>query len=885
MTTGALLSACSSTTLPHLRNEFYYKVNSNPAEVKTRAFDWDYTKSAQNKAFSNITPHLIEYKYSGHFGLDAEGKPTPQTNAKYKIAFALAKAIHVTTEGGKVEVFDSDAVDGVEPDGIQIGMMRETSTQSNSVNSPAFYEALRKATKVQFTVKEGIYWADGKGEKTSYQLKPEDFFTKYARTVMQNVGYRHAHGGSKEADDHANNVTYRENLEPNTNPFIASTDFGNEYLIYLFGVDGAKLTKKDSFLTTVSSTGEQAVTFEALTPQASTSTSGTSSNPSSTQRQVFFDTFMDKIILTGNYFTPAPTDFIKANQSRNPANVSGLAAEIGYYWYGAKFEEMLYAGPYFVTESNQNRFIYKMNPHYFDQEWVNDDSSVRSVVSENDGTDATSFRSQNFELYKTGQTPTISYNNLSQTQQAEVLNSVRTNPELFNLSYTVTPDYSGFNSLAVTWRPILYGDYQNPLVQRSEYAFNDAFALLMYDNTIADIEAGKVATSSKHYWTGDGYIFRSILSSAFNYYAFATEIGSELSHWSTLARPDTPLGGSDQSTTATFKHLSDDVRQTGFFFYGGADNKTKFEKTLAADQKHSVDNTNNQEVRYQASNYEQLKAETKRLLDKFYGVTTGNTTGTGIAKLTNNKHQKIQLTFNTRSSATTANRKSATENAVKVLNSLDPRLDIRVADWTQERFDALTNAKSPHTWNGWGYDVIAYAGFLGAFLYPERQYSWFTSLFHFADETTSSSSDAGVAGPQENFKEIRKLAKAFKASEVVFSKETGAESKTWEEMKNGTNKDWYGFQNFMRKDANSKYNPAVALTRFALTYANNLSNQELADLNYEITSLMGYALNAANGYQITRNAVPRLVNRHYEIPVDVNGDRSSYRYVRILKDA
>ncbi|MDQ0514297.1 hypothetical protein J2Z62_000735 [Mycoplasmoides fastidiosum] len=882
MTAATLLSACSTTTLPYLRNEYYFKVNSDPTKVKTRAFDWDYTKVAAGKSYSNITPNLIEYQYSGDFTLNSEGKPTPESNAKYKITFAAAKAVHVTVEENgqeKVVVFDSDdATAGERPDDIQVGMTVQLSNQPNSLNSPAFKEALRAAKKVQFTLKEGIYWVNNKGEKTEYQLKPEDYFTKYARTVMLNVDYRHAHGGSKKADDYANEVTYKDLLEPNSNPFLPTTYYSNEYLIDLFGIDAQKLTKKESFLTPVAS-GEQAITFEAAA-QTATNSSQIQISANEQPRQIFFDNFMDKIILAGDYFNPAPTDFIKANQSRNPGDVTGLAAEIGYYWYGAKFEDMLYAGPYVITESSHIRTALKMNPHYFDQEWVKDDSSIRSIVSENDGSEAQSFRTQNFELYKSGQIPSISFISLSELQQTEVLNSVKSGSKLFNLSYNVSPDYQGFSGGTLTWRSNLYANYQDPIVRKAEYAFNDAFALLMYGNTIADIEAGKVPTTSQHFWTGDGYTLRSILSSAFNYYAFTNELGKELTHWSSLARPDTPLGGKDQAS-AELKNLAHDPRQFGFFFYGGANGNQKFEKTLAADQQHSIANTTSQGVRYQSNNFDQLKQETKRLLDKFYGVTEANPKGTGIAQLPSDPHQKVKLTFFTRSSATTANRKSATGNAINVLKSLDPRLEINTADWSQERLDGLINAKSPHTPVGWYYDVNSYAGFLGGFLYPSRRYLWFTSLFHFADETTGSSTNPGIASHKDHFKEIRKLANAFKNSSLVFA--SGA--KTWEEMKKGTNKDWDRPLTFMKKEPNSDYNPTVALARFALAYANGLTNQELADLNYEITSLMGIALNSTAAYQIARDPVPLLINRHYKLPVGVNGDAPSSRYARIEKDA
>ncbi|MDQ0514295.1 hypothetical protein J2Z62_000733 [Mycoplasmoides fastidiosum] len=872
MTTGALLSACSSQTLPYMRNEFYVKQNLAGQKIQIRNFQYDYTKDAGGKNFSNIAPNLIEYQYSGQPKLDSTGKPVEEAKATYKIAFALAEAIYVTKNDDTVVVFDDDSTDGSEPDNLQVGVMRQTSSSPKSLNSLAFKQALKDAKKVQFTLKKDIYWTNSKGEKTEYEVKLEDFYTKYMRTVMLNAPYRRSHGGSEKADDYANNVTYQNNLHLRSNPFLTSTDYSNEYLLELFGINAEKLTKKETFLTSVKDTNQQAITFEALTSTNSSAGNGENKVP------VFFDNFIEKIILAGSYFTPAPTDFIKANQSRNPQDVTDLAAEVGYYWYGANPQDMLYAGPYILDEVSETRLSYKMNPYYFDQKWVQDDNSVRSIVYEYDNSEATSFRNQNFELYKSHQIPNISFNSLSSTQQTEVLSSIKDHPELFNVSYIQVPDYNDIGAGTITWRPNLYSNYQDPSVNKLNYEFNDAFALLMYGGTIKDIEAGKISMSNQHFWTGDGYILRSILSSAFNYYVFTNEIGNQLSHWNSLARPDALLGGSDQAN-ASIKHLADDPRQFGFFFYGGADGNQKFEKTLEQDRQHSLDHTNNQKIGYQSANYEALKTETKRLLDKFYNEQKSTEAGSnGKSKLVN-PNEKIQITFNYRYVNTSANRKLATENAIQVLTNLDNRLDVRVGEWTQERFDSLLNGKSPQTIISWNYDVNSYAGFLGAFLSPSGPMLWFSSLFHFADDSTSS----GKANGTEKFKAIRKLAKAFKNSDIVFSKTPNAEAKSWEEMKKGTNKDWFDPLNFMKKDQNSKYNASLALSRFALSYITTLNNQELADLNYEITSLMGFALNSSDSYQIIRNAVPRLVNPHYEIPISVNSDSLSHRYIRIIK--
>ncbi|MDQ0514286.1 hypothetical protein J2Z62_000724 [Mycoplasmoides fastidiosum] len=874
VSTSLVLAACSSTTAPYTRNEFLTKNNVSATDIRLDAFRHDYTlqATAKTELSNSLAAPLIEYEYSGKTELNGQGEVQNNNYTRYRIRLSLAKAVYVTQKDNPAVplVFDNDNVtENLEVDDpLFTGVKVLRSNDNRSVNSDAFNAALKKATKVQFTLKDNIYWANAQGEKTKYQLVPEDFFVKYARTALQDQDYRHAQGGSVAADQFAVAKTYHNKLKAD-NRFSVQSNYSNEYLIKLFDIDSEKLRHENTFITPVNVGGveQKAITFDGV----------------SGATQPDFVNFFAKALFNANYFTPAPSQFIAENMAKNPKDVTGLAAQVGYYWYGADFKDMLYVGPYYVTRSDTQFESYEMNPQFYDQTWVKAADSVRRVVVQNDTTDPLVFRQSEFEEYRQGNVARINFANLDDQQRATVLTS-KTNE--FNLNYEKVPDYNSTGRGLLAWKPIVYSDPANPLTTTTPYAFNDAFSLLMYGVNKKDLEAGKQDVN--YYWTGDGYIFRSLLSQAFNYYAFNNTINTDTSFWGSVARPDGLIEGSDQATSPK-KRLSQFENQYSFFFYGGANNQTRFERTLKQDQERFVNSQQNREAGIQAANFDLLKAEMQRLLNKFYGAG-----GLGESLKNDPENKQVKLIFYDRFQNTPAVRRAATESALTALKALDPeqkRIDVSQEAATSVNEPIVRLGKAPYSYSGWHYDVDSYAGFLQFFLYANRDYSLFTALFSFdpADDTSTtpktnqaqSASQANVVR-FKNFPEFSKFAKAFKESKTVFPDiDSSNSSQLYQKLKKANNKDWSNVYEVMRPEGNTEYNTVLALSKFGLEYGRTLTNEQSATLNQEITSLMGFSLNSAAGYQLSDKPLPLLINRHYDVPVSVESGSLSKLFVRV----
>ncbi|MDQ0514285.1 hypothetical protein J2Z62_000723 [Mycoplasmoides fastidiosum] len=865
LTTGLFLAACSGANLPYERNEYRTKSNLAARDIRLDAFRHDYTVQANGKSkiSNDLSAALIDYEYTGRTDLNQDGQVINNQYTKYRIRFGLADAIYLTLPNqAEPVVFDSDAADDfMIDDPVFLGVKILRSNNPRSVNSAAFDQALNTATKVQFTVRENAYWINARGEQTAYQVIPEDFYAKYARTILSDGAYRHQHGGSAAADQFAIDQTYQGRLAAN-NRFGPQSSYASEYLLKLFDVDTDKLRDLTTFLTNVQvgNQTKKAVTFHSL---------------ASVARADFKNVFA-KTVFNANFFTAAPSQYIKDHQDRNPTGVSGLAAESGYYWYGADYEDMLYSGPYYVQESSRSAEIYAINPHFYDQAWVHANDTLRLLVTENDSSDPLAFQNNQFEEYKQGAVAQIDFAALTPVQK----NQVGLNQKDFNLQYQKLADYDYTGTGLITWKPIVYSDLTNAETLRTNYAFNDAFSLLMYGVNIADLEAGKQNLS--HYWTGDGYLLRSLLSTAFNYFAFNNEININTSFWGTIARPDGLINGTDQAT-APFKKLSEAPNQYSFFFYGGADQQTRFEKTLAEDQARFQNNQTNQTVAYQANNYEQLQTEMERLLDQFYD----SATGLGRNLKTDPVNNKIQFTFYDRMRNAPPARRSATQNALNAINALDRkhRLALVQAPLTVQNDAIVTLGRTANAYSSWYYDLDSYGGFLQYFLYVNKNNPLFTALFQFdpADQTAIKAVKPNLLTRFDQFPEFSKFAQAFKASTTVFPRTNLQDYSSYNKMKNGTNQDWAEANEFMRAVVNPNYDPVLALSKFGLEYSRTLTNLQSATLNQEITSLVGFSLNSATGYQLVNKPIPILINQHYSIPVSVESGVVALRYVTVHK--
>ncbi|QJG66856.1 OppA family ABC transporter substrate-binding lipoprotein [Mycoplasma phocoenae] len=120
-----------------------------------------------------------------------EAKPQQVTIIKYpsfwKYRLEAADAIVLTLKDGTTEVFDTDEVDELpKMDGIKKYneiYQQHFSSNAKSINSKNFFEKLKKATKMQFTIRS-YSWVDKNGNETEYKTNAKDFYYSWMRTNL-----------------------------------------------------------------------------------------------------------------------------------------------------------------------------------------------------------------------------------------------------------------------------------------------------------------------------------------------------------------------------------------------------------------------------------------------------------------------------------------------------------------------------------------------------------------------------------------------------------------------------------------------------------------------------------------------------------------------------
>lgn len=821
---------------------FFVRVN----EKVHRPFEEDITSQAYSLDQNTLLygSLLFQLAASGQTKATSEGVISEKSKNWHKLVHAEKVYLTLADENGqeKVVVYDNDKVDKwvAHPSNPSVDMGE--SSDPKSINNPKFLEDLKKTKKMQVTIKKGNFWVNSRGEKTQYEVKAEDFWTKYARTFLRDNKARHEAGGSKELDEMARNKYKGLSPNPGSNPFDANGEYSNEYLLNIFNIDYKALKHKEKFLQKTSEENpEQALTFMSAEGQKG-----------------MYD-FFRKVFLDTNIFTAAPTDYIKDNKAtKDIAQTTGLVSEVGYYWYGEKPSDFLSAGPYYLSSANADRRIFVQNKHFLDQDWVKNENALRRLTFFTTTQNVQAYAREEFEEYKEGNRVTINWNTLDSAQKLQIID----NPQKFNLNYRKPLDNS---SIRIAGNNNFVANPGNQPSNKRAYQFSDAYSKLVYGAKTTELSAETSPVVNKHFWTGDSLIFRTLISNAFNIHKYGQLNRTTESVWIPTARPDALINGSNHASSQ-FKTLADAKDMNSLFALGyNEQNKIiKFgKKTIEEDRKYFIANPDNDIISSRSSTWEQLQKQIKQLLDKFYQANTEFNPQDENGKISANFYE-VPLAIEERI--------LTTAKIVENINRLDPRLNFKVIPYNEnDTSQDLREFRAPTRWSGWGYDYDGYGGFLGMVLYPNSRFQFLTLLWAFGalDENHELA---------KIFPQVYKLAKEIKNNKKLFPE--GARS--FEEIQSATAKDLsIDIIKYLKKNKSDDFDVIGEYAKFAKEYQDKTTNEDLIALTKEFNVLFGWSPN--NDLKHTpKQFLPVLVNKHYQVPQHSLNNLSYYDW-RIVK--
>ncbi|ENY68496.1 Oligopeptide ABC transporter substrate-binding protein [Metamycoplasma auris 15026] len=818
----------------------------------------------------------------------------------------LASAVILTDSQNKIHVFDQDDYDMDEtkskeeslPDGKKIKVYQNPSVylkskNKRSINSDEFQEQLKKATKIQFTVRKDIPWVGEDGEPIlnkegkPYVAQAKDFYYSWLKTLSIKTEFRADNGGSEELDKEAQKAL----SDPSSVILTERQEYSNEYIFTLFGIDYTKFSKENEFIQRVADgqfKGQEAVTFEKLA--------------SVKQEETDFNKFLVSAIMKDYTFLPAPSQYIDAtNEAAQKGEKLPVYSYIGKqtneteafekkirnldkkslmyisgsYWYGVSLKNTFYIGPYYILPQTGQELKLRKNKYYYDKEWVKREDTVDEIIQKYyTDSDPDTFARTGFNNYKQGSVSQISFSQLKPAQQSEILQRSSYYGLRFSRRLNKTdPFYRVFLQPFIKSLP--KGNKED------FYGFNDAYAKLMFGGTRSELAKG--TNDPQSYIAGDGLIFRTLLNAAINWNELASQAtGGSGKAWLAKIADGSSIGGKDQDS-AKEKTPGDVEEQINSLFAISSDGNSKLkfgdsEQLLPSVNDNNVKNISNKNDRLKSAGFKQIQDEIKKLFEKF-DKENPNLKGQDFVYEYLFPYINIPATY-----------KEAFNNIEKTFSDLNPRIKFKVFQTVNKddpKFDAFrTGGANGTNLVSWGYDYDSIgSGYDGL--------SWNGNLVPTLTWIAAHDSDGKNKTFKTHFPSIHKLATEmvkrsendahkwvgsvpFKELHLVHNDFMGQRLSTTTVFE--FKKDSSGHYVLQKDDKGNpkKWSPSNGQhptdmyawsAQFWLNYISSLTNEEAIKLMTEFTTF--FNVDFSYGHFKQKNEFGRfLVQKHFIVPDD-----------------
>ena len=593
------------------------------------------------------------------------------------------------------------------------------------------------------TFNDNAYWVDSNGNKTKYNIRPEDMFYSIKRTLLFDRKYRQSHGGSKELDSYFIEKTQTTKL------FGENQKFPNEYLFEFFGIKKDYLydeTKAIQSLLGNPNKKSYVFTFNIFNNNQVTDSTFVYSNYE----------IINKYLINSLTFSLCPSQYIKEkfadNQNVNQTKVGtieGEARKYGIYTYGQNREDVLYASYYIPVSSSGGREVYQYNKYHPDLEWVNNVENgfekngktyknLNTVILEYaGGIDSSTFNNQTFNAFLSGTVSEMDYSLISDAQKQQLYGNDFNNKEVLianseanGLRATKNINISKLNTRTV-WQAF-------PADNLEEYKFNDVYAKLVYGSSKDELKKG-LAIISNTFFGGVGLEFRNLIQASINWNQYIqTAYSGVRDAWLSGAAQDAKFSSTNPNSLkpADFNELG--INDLFYLDEKGQQQTVTLKemKTLSGmtgeelDDKYGPGTSNNMRLALSKSpQYSQIQKAMKALLDKFYQKNN----------LSNNDLIEWEIPYSFADQDET--KCKATEYIVEnVINGLDPRIKAKFFKPTSrnDMLNSISQRRGAYNANLWSYDYEGIGSYIAAFFSEGSGTNLMGAIAIFAKDPTST---------------------------------------------------------------------------------------------------------------------------------------------------
>nr|AJN18566.1 oligopeptide ABC transporter substrate-binding protein [Mycoplasma sp. Ms02] len=902
ITPAQRLSKLSSEFKSSLRTYASRGIINNDSNTTYNKAVWEFDNTYASGSFSSETDLslanlFLEYRFEGELSTVTVEVLEDNVNVSKtyytsplvgSLKLSAADAMVLVVDGQEV-VFDSDdaevrpeAAESFEHEGQTYSYYKNpyveaTSNNERSINSQNFKDQLAKSSEVRFRIRPEQVWVDKNGQKTEYKVTAEDYYLGYMKTQFLTTTYRRQQGGSQELDE-----ALKQTLEEsNTSLFDEKTQNKNNYLLPLFNIDQPKLMDREQ--TVLKKDNQEYYVVKRV--QGATSWK-------------FYD-FLDSFYNKAD-FLPLPSQYIEANkdnpvydfQQKNAlsaeeqkqlkaklSQATGLAKDMGYYWYGFTPETTLFSGKYYTAGYNAENTSVEvlLNKHHHDRKFVDAPTTVQKVITQYKTTpvDGNVFLDQLLHSYTQGSNPYMSLSPFSKDKQDTIssnkpLYGENKVPIINKNSYNRNATFELIPNISVLGEPGQEEDKYKPYVNKS---MNDAFVALQYglNVTLEQLINGTAKIDIEHATVGMGGEFKSILYGAINWYNVA-QAGSNprvSTPYYVAVAPDNKIKGSEaESAENTVRGFVNEVNK---LFVIDSANASKYTLTSRDNKKaqeisvrdYLADRLKTNEEKYKSIYYQDLQEKMTALLDKFYEAKP-NLAGQKVKLQVGNYYLGVPQLYH-----------DALSTVLNVLEGLDKkgRLEFSLMDKEAriEELIAYWYSVSPARRGRWNYDYDGIGtGFDGYSTY------YFMPIFGQAlanaeYRTKLQSVYPAVAKALDKLEEFMKTDTNFSNLSIPLDKWNLLTNAQLKAIENTLHRFYYDKETQQLKEIaennTTEYaDLGVATAKFWIYVEQEFSKQELLDLTKELGNLLGMPL-FSDGYSSVQGFSHVAVNPYYRIPV------------------
>ncbi len=571
-----------------------------------------------------------------------------------------------------------------------------------NINSNKFQELLAnsKIKKFDFILRDDNYWVNHKGEKTKYKVTNKDFLRGLRINLLHWISeYRYEVAGWTKSISIKETSPFEKRFTDKVRKgHFDYSDVDNTYIFDIAGLpwqnffglsEDGKLVNEEQI---APSNEPKKVSFHF---------------EGETQPTIWWEFLLND---HNTAFSAVPSSYIdQLSNDYYSLPKSNNLGKLGFYKYGRKFDEMLYAGAYYVSKNTRTVVEVRKNLHYAVPDIRNNKNAIlkySTFISKSASDDSTPLQAYN--RFKNGVQYFVnqSYiNNLPSSNRIEIFKKY--SDTIVRSQYFSVKD----SSHTLNWAMLPNITKSNRYLYQNNY--NENFRKILFGKTSNELkEIDLVGTNEvyKHMFTKSA-VFKSLIHGSINWEQFAViNSKGKRQYWPLFAAP----GGVVKLKKGVKKNILDLYTKKGYTNLPMLKWDPNIKKPVSMGELNGklnfdrVSKISNAIEVWKSHRYDEVEKELKVLLDSIFGSGSKEVEiSFALPVRTSLLQEHDQISY--KNIANTLEGLNLGRYKIKIIDEPNKSRDKMIPNWSKWVYPNIVG-KGMHDYIGWGAD---YSGVLG----------------------------------------------------------------------------------------------------------------------------------------------------------------------------